>query len=385
MCGIYGWNYGKGKVGIEKRSMVAAILAIANDTRGGDSWGFWNRNNLTKGLGDISGVAVKTVRSDLIMAHTRKATTGATTVPNAHPFDIGNIIGAHNGCISNHTELNTKYDRKFEVDSMHLFGHIDAGLPFSDIFGYGAIEFIRKDSPGKVYLCKLQAGDLSVCGIGKDNNDYQGVVWSSNGAHLTQALTVAGIEHFDFLVETGKVYYVQNGKYYLDMGEDNKQKTMELGTRTYDSISYNRQYHGGTPRPTPMSPKKITTADYEEMLDGMTNDEEIEFFKTWAKEEGLDEVVESVIKKIENEMTTTEEEEEEGDGTDWGDETRQSPLVLTPGEVTPQGKIEAKVALIDQQVRAMSAAGAEFDRTGEEWVNLDADGKMTDKKEKTAQ
>ena len=33
-------------------------------------------------------------------------------------------MGIHNGCITNHEALNIKYERKFEVDSMHIFAHI---------------------------------------------------------------------------------------------------------------------------------------------------------------------------------------------------------------------------------------------------------------------
>jgi hypothetical protein len=359
MCGIYGWNYPKGKVGIERRAMVAAILAIANDTRGGDSWGFYDRNNLIKGLGDISQVAVKTVKSDLIMAHTRKATTGSITTENAHPFDIGNIIGAHNGIIQNHTELNAKYKREFQVDSMHLFGHINDGLPFSDIYGYGAIEFIRKDEKDVVYLCKLQAGDLSIVGLGENPDNYHGVVWSSNGNHLTQALETAGIKHFDFKVDTGKVYRIQNGKLFFAL-KDGKEVTMALGTRTEYGNHYGYNYRSSV-RPTPPAAKKLTTDEYAELLEGMTDDEEKEFFKMWAKEEGLDEVVAELIEEVES------EEIEAGNGEDWGNETK----ALLPASTAPTPtSTEIEKKLTDM------ASSAQFDHKTDSWVKVE-DGTMT--------
>ncbi len=298
-------------------------MAVANDTRGGDSWGFWNTDHLMKGLGDISNVAVKTVKSQVVMAHTRKATTGATTVPNAHPFAIGDIIGAHNGMISNHTELNTKYNRNYEVDSMHLFGHLAEGKTFEDIYGYGAIEFIRKnESRSRIYLCKLSGGDLTVCGIGKDADNYQGVLWSSNGAHLEQALKTAGIENFKFEIKTGQIYTVYQGTFGYSV-QDKVPQTLELGTRNYGGGYQdwnNRHQHGVTPDYSQNNgPKtKLTPEEYNQMLEGMTDEEEKAFFELWAKETGMEfeEMEEEEVEEAEIiEVAGTKAADE-----DWADE-----------------------------------------------------------------
>ncbi len=367
MCGIYGWDYRKAKVSIEQRAMVAAILAVANDTRGGDSWGFWNAERLTKGLGDISTAAVKTVNSSVMMAHTRKATTGATTIPNAHPFSIGNIIGAHNGCISNHTELNKEHKRTYEVDSMHLFGHLAENKDFSDIYGYGAIEFIRKEQRSKIYLCKLSGGDLTVCGIGKDINDYQGVLWSSNGMHLESALKTANIEFFKFEIKQDQVYMVNGGIINLALKAGTKEPmTLSLGTRVYTNNNvmegYGRGQHGyhanyGAPRPTPTTGQKVklTQAEYDAMLEGMTDEEEKAFFQLWAKEEGIE------FEEI--------EEEEEEDATvitgeivdpDWDDESRR---------ITSPTKEEVAKAVAEMTPDKV------FDPKTDQWIDI-ADGDM---------
>ncbi len=378
MCGIFGWDYRKSKVSIEQRSMVAAILAVANDTRGGDSWGFWNTEHLMRGLGDISAVAVKTVKSQVVMAHTRKATTGATTVPNAHPFSIGGIIGAHNGMISNHTELNTKYKRNFEVDSMHLFGHLAEGLPFDDIYGYGAIEFIRKEQRSKVYLCKLSGGDLTVCGIGKDINNYQGVLWSSNGTHLESALKTAGIQFFKFEIKQNQIYSVHGGQLAIHMAEG-KPAELELGSRSYSTSNTGhwdqRSHHGYHPnyvRPTPTSGTagnrtKLTPAEYEAMLEGMTDEEEKAFFELWAKEEGIEfeEIEESDIVEGTKADTATAREPGEDDA-DWPDE----------GSVASAPTKEAIAGAVSEMTPDKDA---EFDPSTDKWITTAPDGTMGNK------
>lgn len=232
MCGIYGWDLSRINVEIEKKAMLAAILAVGNDGRGGDAHGFWTPSYVLKGLGEIAHIASKTVKEDMIMAHTRKGTCGKNTVENAHPFDVGNVILAHNGILTNHYELNKKYDRNCEVDSMHLAYHMNEGRSLKDICGYGAIEWIQKDRPGRIYLCKLGGGELSIMGIGKDTKECHGIVWSSNEDHAKAALNSANLEHFAFKVETGKVYYIEKGMLYLD-DEDRELELSRMGANNF--------------------------------------------------------------------------------------------------------------------------------------------------------
>lgn len=215
MCGIFGWHLSNTNVSKSKRLVLSTVLALNNDNRGGDSWGFYSHENgASRGLGELLPFSHRIADHDVAMAHTRKATTGAKTVENSHPFDIGNFIGAHNGVIANHNELKTKYTGrdKFEVDSMHLFAHLDMGKSFDDLSGYGSIEFVRKSDKGKyIFLCKMSSyADLCIMGLGKDPNDTKGLVWSSNDRHLEQAMKAAGIECFKYEVKHGQVYYVSD-------------------------------------------------------------------------------------------------------------------------------------------------------------------------------
>lgn len=57
-----------------------------------------------------------------LIGHNRYATTGKVNKRNAHPFEVGDLIGAHNGTLTNNHMLHEGY--KFEVDSEALYHHI---------------------------------------------------------------------------------------------------------------------------------------------------------------------------------------------------------------------------------------------------------------------
>lgn len=312
MCGIAGFDLRGSGVNQEQKAMMVAILAVANDTRGGDAFGYVNEKTLGRGLGDIASVALKLIETETCMFHTRKATTGANITANAHPFEIGNIIGAHNGIIINHTELNAKYDRKYEVDSMHLFGHIDEDLEFDDISGYGAIEWVDKRKDGRFHLCKLSGGELSVYGVGKNSKNYQGVVWSSNQSHLQAALKAAGIEAFEFKVESETVYFIENGQFYFET-EGGKHRKLELAARaSYSMPDWRGGYgwSGHTSQYSSTTPTKTETEEYENLIDSMDEKEEKHFRELWEMEEEDD------IKKMLLESGMPAEEDEVVDLTD---------------------------------------------------------------------
>lgn len=241
MCGIFGYSVSSNKqLSYTKRVALTSILQTLNDGRGGDSWGYYALDKsgeikLNHGIGEIIRVPSRELAIHrVIMAHTRKATTGGVSEENCHPFDIKNIIGAHNGMISNHAELNKKYERKFAVDSMHIFGHIADNLPINELEGYGAIEYIDKKAPDRVHLAKLRHGQLSIVGIGKGPEDVHGIVWSSDESHLEKALSCAGVTSFEYELEEGSLYFAWNGNLYKT------EKKLEFKTKTYSSSEFSR-------------------------------------------------------------------------------------------------------------------------------------------------
>lgn len=248
MCGIFGWHITKdAPITRDQRIILATVLGLRNDTRGGDSWGGVVGKDLKviRGLGDVVNGIREFIPYGRIMGHTRKATTGKVSLDNAHPFTIGHIIGGHNGMVYNHSELNKKYNRDCSVDSMHIFQHISEDKDISEIQGYGAIEYIDINQPEKVFLSRISSsGELSIfCMEGKKGEDGEAervaTFWSSNSAHALSALRAAGIEVVTIETKPGELYYVENGRVYIEQG-----KKMEVSTRVYSSGYTSGNYCG---------------------------------------------------------------------------------------------------------------------------------------------
>ena len=107
MCGLIGFTGNK-----KADPTIINQLLIANDTRGGHSTGYYDGTTFEK-------VIVKTSK---FIGHTRYSTHGARTLPNQHPFEYGQVIGAHNGVVHNYKEVGEEFKcSETEVDSQMIF------------------------------------------------------------------------------------------------------------------------------------------------------------------------------------------------------------------------------------------------------------------------
>lgn len=251
MCGLLGWYLPESTAKNVNIKVLAAILGTEMDNRGGDSWGVALplEKSLFRGLGKFNQkVTLSDIDSRIVMAHTRKATRGEVIKENAHPFVIGNVVGAHNGIIHDHDAMNTKYGRNFQVDSQHLIAHIAEDIPLSEISGMGSVEYYKRDKVDELYLGRGQHGELAIIGVGKHENP-QGIVWASTTYALEKALWLAGIkEYFPYQVTTGDLYKVKGGVLYEEGKFDLSYRNLFPGT--YQSgqgqdRSYHSQYYGG--------------------------------------------------------------------------------------------------------------------------------------------
>jgi predicted glutamine amidotransferase len=254
MCGI--WGYSK-LTDITWR--MSPILALAMEERGKDSWSATNGVDTYKQLGPISDTFGQFWPSPEFAAwpraifHTRAASRGAVTIPNQHPFDythddetgvfIRRVIGIHNGCINPHDELNKKYDRTCEVDSMHIFKHIAEGRDVGEIGGWGAIawyEYTPDDPDGTLFLTRFNMTSLSVIQL-----ETGEVVFASTGTSLVRAANIAGAKiKATYQIDDDKVFSVERDNEGNDYLLHVSERTLKFGVRanTTTTIYYG---HGG--------------------------------------------------------------------------------------------------------------------------------------------
>lgn len=167
MCGIFG---GIKNINIDK----VKLLGVLNEERGTDSTGIFDIKGYIKSelafrefLLEYGGKLDK--YHSYVVGHTRFATTGSVCAKNSHPFVSGNIVGVHNGMISNFKELRQKYAQtQMECDSEIIFYLINkygiGGL--KELKGYFAIVYADRRKPDE--LCFLNHyADFAYCMVEK--------------------------------------------------------------------------------------------------------------------------------------------------------------------------------------------------------------------------
>lgn len=205
MCGLYGY-FTPGDIILTRsqrnqRFQAAKELAILNEARGTHSSGFAYQERgkdhmeTVKTLGSSTQLLkdrqardnMKQANTSLLIGHTRYATTGAISIPNAHPYAYGSIVGAHNGWMTNHYTLAHKYGLKYQVDSQLIFQLLDKWKNnytsiINQISGPAALVYTEMKSKN-LYLLRHD-NPLSVAWI----PELHTYMWSSQENHLDEVV-----------------------------------------------------------------------------------------------------------------------------------------------------------------------------------------------------
>jgi predicted glutamine amidotransferase len=261
MCGIYGFQVRPGHhLSTFEATAMTLTLASEMESRGRESFGgaLWTPDAIEpviiKDIGKVTEKGSRLLRSFSecawkVLGHTRQSTVGSVCPENSHPFTIGDILGVHNGMVWNHSDLWKKYPERshLQVDSQHIFAHLDSGLDLSEIDGYGAIMWAKKSEKyAKLYFARTDTGSFFIARLyrpetprGEREDNHIGVVWASTLHAITAATERAGLEYACITYSGKRVYYVEDGEGY----DANQDFTMSTHTfRTDSRTSGGRQW-----------------------------------------------------------------------------------------------------------------------------------------------
>src|SRR3954471_17294468 len=223
MCGIVGY--------IGPRPAAALLLEGLRrlEYRGYDSSGIavvdGNGLKIMKAAGELSmleqELAEGAPAGTLGIGHTRWATHGAPTTPNAHPHtdQSGRIGVIHNGIIENSAAIRKTLERRgdsftSETDTeglAHLVGELYAGnleeavaTALRDVEGAYGLAFVSADEPGA--LVAARKGSPLLVGVGED----EWFVASDASPLLQHTRSVVYLDDGEMVVLTRDGYRVRN-------------------------------------------------------------------------------------------------------------------------------------------------------------------------------
>lgn len=219
MCGIFGFSHTT-----DVTRAMTPYLAWEMEDRGHDSWGATNGTDIIRVMGPVT-TSLHRYLPELAewtraIFHTRAASQGSVCLENQHPFvyhgggEPGTpewrrtVVGIHNGIVSNHSSLNSKYQRNFAVDTMHIFQHFADRLSTGEIQGYGNLAWYltTPDHPeGVLHLCRFNNEALHIARL-----ETGELVFASTAEPIRRAARMAGTSVKQFVtIEEEFVYYVK--------------------------------------------------------------------------------------------------------------------------------------------------------------------------------
>lgn len=209
-----------------------------------------------------------------VQLHTRRAShNNASRDDCAHPFRIGEVVGCHNGIITNWREIETDLVQDKKIDASDLSWQVDSEAAFAlldvegnplhaldKIEGYFALSWTKGEH---LYLARSSQGVLATAWV----PEYKLFVWNSLGTNLNRVLKRNGLKPHEFAVRelpANRIMRINMAKFAIGK---QAQKTLEA-THAWGSSSITsrdaERWTGSTTRTSlPRDERPISLRDLE--------------------------------------------------------------------------------------------------------------------------